>query len=242
MTKQLNPIVVAFDGIDGCGKTTACEAIKDKLENLHKEYLLCLNRPISVMVMHFFGHSNCSIDFRAKVRAGNISDLQIALGSLYFSTNTLRVIAKLVNDVDVILIDRSRASFFAYQIHGCGLYQLSDAFDFVLEQDNQLGHTPDYFYLRSSIERSNELIQARGIGKDYFDNKQKEFKQKIHSAYEEFFSSYRVPDKSKLTLIDLDSFESNKERNIEDFKEHITTVFLDKYLCRICDNIKEQEV
>ena len=82
-------ILVSFDGIDGCGKTTTIQHFKSKLENLDLRDK-GINRLLRVANTKLIGTTDESIAFRKLVLDGKLSKHEEALGFLYHATSFYR--------------------------------------------------------------------------------------------------------------------------------------------------------
>lgn len=208
--KNDEAIIVAFDGIDGTGKTTLIKYIKEKLQSLKQvEYKKKLKRSVRVLDLHMF--SQDAQRYRQLQAAGELNDTLIGLGAFYYSTLTLqREVLAAKKHYDVILLDRARSSAYAYQILGDNLPWLEPVLIKLILEDVKLGVEPHYFYLRSSIERSQRMVSGRSQGFDHYDTKTIEYKEKIAKGYDKFFSAEHFTPFDKLTMLDLDFIDLAK--------------------------------
>ena len=223
-------IVLAVDGMDGSGKTTLIRYLKNRLESLHTEPLWQLPRAIKVYSEHVFKSSKEGLHFYRLMEAGQINDTDIALGAMYHSNAHLKHISETIaNEYDVVLIDRFRPSFLAYQIHASGLDCLQETFEKILEEERVQGITPDYLYLRSSLERSKRLLADRTEQKSYHDGKDDRFKEKLLRGYDEFFYSTRYNFASNTIRVDLDQLEKETGPGLDVFLQEVFHRFMYTY-------------
>lgn len=223
-------IVLAVDGIDGSGKTTLIRYLKQQLENLHKEPMWQLPRPIRVYSEHVLKSTPQAEHFYGMMESSTLDDIDIALGALYHSSFHLKHILKNVKQqYDVILIDRFRPSFLAYQIHADGLSCFQDVFEAVLDSEHRQEITPDYFYLRSSLERSEKLLGKRKDKQSYHDGKSDKYKEKLLQGYDEFFYSSRYNFATNTIRVNLDLFEQEHGKGVDIFLQEMFSKFIYHY-------------
>ena len=238
-----NKIVIAFDGPDGSGKTSAIQHIKKELENLHANPMFQLPRPIKVYSEHALKSSIQGQAFYELMEGGHLSDDLIGVGALFnWGYHVQNVIPAILDQYDVVLIDRFRPSFLAYQIFADKHVFIEDIFERFLHREKELGVTPDYFYLRSSVERSDGLLRARekasGEQLSYHETKPASYKRDLLRGFDEFFFTDRYNFAKKSTIIDLDKEENGTQPNLEDFHELVFEKFLNEYVDQLCSNVR----
>lgn len=225
------PVILAVDGMDGSGKTTVIGYIKKRLETLHQDPLWQLKRPIKVYSEHVFRMSLEGSMFYRSMQGGDLDDMTIALGAIYNSGRYLQKIhsPEIYNEYDVILIDRFRPSFLAYQIYGENLNCFHDVYQQVLDEEHQKGMTPDYLYLRSSVGRSNRLLEGKTEEKSYHDKKDRSFKTRLLKGYDDFFYTDKYNFAKNTIRVDVDKLEEEIGTGLEIFLEDVFHKFLISY-------------
>lgn len=235
--------IIAFEGMDGSGKTSLATSFPNLLSKLHEIKELQLCRPIKVFQTHVFEHTPEAIAYMQNMKAGNLSELEIGLGALYNSHRFLNsALPELAKQYDVILIDRCRASFLAYQIYGAGLDRLRDTYDYILEQELLSNVTPDYIYLKTELKETEKLIKKRNVKKDHYDNKKSEFKKRMKQGYEEFFNSPNFNFAKKTTIIEPAKIAKINGEGLDIFISTAWDIFLENYVDQIVTNVNKRFV
>lgn len=232
-------IVVAVDGLDGCGKTSLAEYIAAETRKLNQVSLFNLPRAPKVLVLHMFGHDEYSMRFRSNLAAGNYAFVQIALGALHHSSlNLHQNVPVLCKDYDVIILDRGRASFYAYQIVAEKQQWIATAFDNLMDYERKNGLCPEYIYLRSSVKRSMKMIAKREGKQEYHDLQPIDFKERLYKGYEKFFLTPFYVDPEGVMVIDVDTIDAKHGRDLETFLVEGYGRFLTKYQDRIISRVR----
>lgn len=177
-------LFITFEGIDGCGKTTQINLLKDYLENNGYKVILTrepgakgLGEKLREILLNYDGEvsSNCESFLFLADRAQHIDT----------------IIKPAIQNGVVVLCDRHTDSTVAYQGYGRSLD---------LDQIKQLnniatsGIKPDItFILDIDIETS--LIRI-GKGRDRMENSGREFFERVRNGYIEI--SKQEPERVKL--------------------------------------------
>ena len=177
-------LFIKFEGIDGCGKTTQIELLKDSLEK--KGYTVLLTREPGAKGL---GEKlrEILLNYDGEVSSNCESFLFLADRAQHIDT----IIKPAINKGVIVLCDRHTDSTVAYQGYG---RQLD------LEQIYQLnkiatnGIIPDItFILDIDIDTS---LQRIGKGRDRMENSGREFFERVRKGYIEI--SEKEPQRVKL--------------------------------------------
>lgn len=177
-------LFITFEGIDGCGKTTQIELLKEELEK--KGYTVLLTRePGAKGLGEKF--REILLNYDGEVSSNCESFLFLADRAQHIDT----IIKPAINNGTIVLCDRHTDSTVAYQGYGRELD---------LEQIYQLnkiatnGIVPDItFILDIDIETS---LQRIGKGRDRMENAGREFFERVRNGYIEI--SKQEPERVKL--------------------------------------------
>lgn len=177
-------LFITFEGIDGCGKTTQIELLKEELEK--KGYTVLLTRePGAKGLGEKF--REILLNYDGEVSSNCESFLFLADRAQHIDT----IIKPAINNGTIVLCDRHTDSTVAYQGYGRELN---------LEQIYQLnkiatnGIVPDItFILDIDIETS---LQRIGKGRDRMENAGREFFERVRNGYIEI--SKQEPERVKL--------------------------------------------
>lgn len=177
-------LFITFEGIDGCGKTTQIELLKENLEE--KGYTVLLTREPGAKGL---GEKlrEILLNYDGEVSSNCESFLFLADRAQHIDT----IIKPAIDKGVIVLCDRHKDSTVAYQGYG---RQLD------LEQIYQLnkiatnGITPDItFILDIDIDTS---LQRIGKGRDRMENSGREFFERVREGYIEI--SKQEPQRVKL--------------------------------------------
>lgn len=177
-------LFITFEGIDGCGKTTQIELLKEELEK--RGYTVLLTRePGAKGLGEKF--REILLNYDGEVSSNCESFLFLADRAQHIDT----IIKPAINNGTIVLCDRHTDSTVAYQGYGRELD---------LEQIYQLnkiatnGIVPDItFILDIDIETS---LQRIGKGRDRMENAGREFFERVRNGYIEI--SKQEPERVKL--------------------------------------------
>ena len=177
-------LFITFEGIDGCGKTTQIELLKEELEK--KGYTVLLTRePGAKGLGEKF--REILLNYDGEVSSNCESFLFLADRAQHIDT----IIKPAINNGTIVLCDRHTDSTVAYQGYGRELN---------LEQIYQLnkiatnGIVPDItFILDIDIETS---LQRIGKGRDRMENAGREFFERVRNGYIKI--SKQEPERVKL--------------------------------------------
>lgn len=198
-------LFITFEGIDGCGKTTQIELLKDYFEQ--KGYNVLLTRePGAKGLGEKF--REILLNYDGEVSSNCESFLFLADRAQHIDT----IIKPAIEKGTIVLCDRHTDSTVAYQGYGrmLDLKQIHE-----LNRIATNGIKPDKtFILDIDIETSLERI---GKGRDRMENAGKEFFQRVRNGYIEI--SKQEPERVKL-LYGRDSIE-NLHKQIVDCIENI---------------------
>ena len=217
-------ILVSFDGIDGCGKTTTIQHFKSKLENLDLRDK-GINRILRVANTKLIGTTDESIAFRKLVLDGKLSKHEEALGFLYHATHFYRQwIKEHQSNYDFILIDRSRASFYAYQIFGRGFQEYMPMYSSICGEDDATMEM-NYFYIKGNKAKHKEMIIKERNELDFFESMDSSFHAKVYNGFED----YMARQKSVIS-ISSEQIEQDYGPGIDIFLKHAYDAFYNRFV------------
>jgi dTMP kinase len=168
-------LLVSFEGIDGCGKTTQVNLLLQKLQLLGKKAQM-LREP---------GGTQASEKIRELLLQEDLA-LEPLSELLLFSAARAELVTKVLtpllasNELDVVILDRFTDSTIAYQGYGSGIPNVTLLA--ALATDDLV---PDLtFYLRLPPETAYERVSRRTDKKDRFESRPKSFFAKVQKGYD----------------------------------------------------------
>jgi len=167
MTKK-KCLLLAIDGLDGSGKTTQVKLLSDYLSK----------SGLQVSVLQHSGGSEIGLLLRSVSRSNSPRttevDLYISLAMAYGLNSTLD---KQKHEFDVIIVDRSQLSMYAYNVVAG---QLKDEVlgDKSLLDLSKLYKLNSILYLETDDSTNTRRLEKRGKKADYFENRS-EFNPKV---------------------------------------------------------------
>ncbi len=162
---------ISFEGIEGAGKTTQIEKLKDYLEQLGYE----------VMVYREPGGTVFGEHLRTAILESKSELAPMAQAYLFASSRAQliqeKILPALQDKNTVIIADRFIDSSISYQGFGArlGAKTIID-----IHQYEPLCYMPHRtYYLSISVEKSLERMQIRGEEQDYFESKSIDYYEQI---------------------------------------------------------------
>lgn len=196
---------IAIDGIDGCGKTTSINYIKDYLESLgHKIFI---SKAIG-------GGVNGEL-FRKLLLESKLDTNTTNLLVTACHTNCFQEILEYLNDGYSVIQDRSIASYYAYN------YQTPFTSNY-LKANNEAGllfngflinnkiitRRPDMsIFINIDVDIAKQRMLSRNSNLVYTDNGSKEYFTKLISSFIEYYEMFITSN--ELSVINNDD-ELNK--------------------------------
>ena len=175
-------LFVFIEGADGVGKSSTMNAIL-------KHYA---NSKLRISATHLIKHTRVGTAFHQDYTNGNISGLPAVLVMLGSTVATLDDISKAKDNYDIILIDRSQASFFAYQLNDTNNRKLlMSAFEETLSSEFYKECNFTTIYLTCDTETAKErMLKSRG-SLDVIESKGTDYQEYVKQSYQECFRSYQ---------------------------------------------------
>lgn len=203
-------LFISFEGIEGSGKSTQIQYLKEYLE-LKKYSVLLLREP---------GGSKFGEKLRSAILESAEPISPLAEAHLFASSRaqllTEKILPFLAQNNTVVLLDRYIDSSIAYQgiARGLGIKTILD-----IHSHSPLNIVPNLtFYLKIDLETSEQRQIARGDAKDYFEKENHNFHNKLISGFEQSSEIF----KERIEIIDA-------KGSLEDIRTKIRTS-IDKVL------------
>ena len=174
-------LFVFIEGADGVGKSTITNNIIKTL----------LDQNLAVAATHLVKHTRGGAAFYLDWTSGSISGLPAALVMLGVTVNTLEDIKQSEENYDVIIVDRSQASFFAYQFtDSINKENLLEAYNTTLKANfyKHCNFTTIYLECDSKVT-AQRMVENRGQ-LDAIETKGSDYQDKVKGLYETCFYSY----------------------------------------------------
>ena len=175
-------LFVFIEGADGVGKSSIMNAI---LKNF-------VSSKLRISATHLIKHTRVGTAFYQEWISGTMTDLTAALAMLGSTVATLEDISKAKDNYDIVLVDRSQASFFAYQLNNEGIRKLLlPAFEETLEAGfyKECNFATIYLTCDSDIAKER-MLKSRGT-LDAIESKGPKYQEIVKQAYQECFNSYQ---------------------------------------------------
>lgn len=170
--------LVVLEGMEGCGKTTACQPFVAGL----------LKRGLKVSWGREPGGTKVGEDIRSLL----LSHEKLEPMSLFYGFQIARVellASVLKSGVDIFVLDRFWPSTWAYQVRGEGIPRsVFDAAQEAIRPYVEAFEGIDLFYLDCPDTVRLERMKKSGKGVDRFESKPAEYHQRIREGYEELVS------------------------------------------------------
>jgi len=188
----------AFEGIDGSGKSTQVEKVKEHFENLGKKVIVTSEPQVAGTIQQVIRDALFS---KVKIPSRAYQNLYSADRSV----NHTEIVEPALKRGDIVLTHRSFWSAVAY-----GILDLGEEYDFskaasilisqgIFSQYHQFLAPDKTFYLRVSAEHAVERLKGMDKTKDIYEKKEK--LAKIVTGYErvakEFKDEFVVIDGEK---------------------------------------------
>ncbi len=174
-SKQINGLLISFEGIEGSGKSTQIQAVKEYYENQGHKVLL-LREPGGTV----FGEG-----LRQQILSSKTPISPIAEAYLFAASRAQllseKIIPFLQEKNNIVILDRYFDSSVAYQGYA---RELGAEFIIDIHKVHPLNIWPQKtFYLKIDLETSHKRQKARGNAKDYFEKESMGFYQKLIEGY-----------------------------------------------------------
>lgn len=161
-------LLIAVEGLDGCGKTTLINRLMKYLESKEVPFKKCSMFPQ--------GHLR-----EALLTDGPVSQIQELLITKALHLQAYADIEKAFEEVPVVLLDRCYASAYAYQGFGSELLNQLERLDRIAPPSLE----PDViFFLDTPIEVCEERMQVRNEAKDQMELRDLEFIRRVKAGYD----------------------------------------------------------
>ena len=211
---------IVVDGIDGCGKTSSIEYLK--------EYLTSKGHNVRLTQAIGSGKNGMALRQLLLENKFNIQDINDLL-VLSCHINSLREVNEWLSLGYTVIHDRYLASYWAYNFQVPfneatkeSRNKVLNLFNLYLQDKNVIGKEPDLsLYIDITAEKAKERMIARGAPLSYTDNGTIEYFNNLIEAFKDYYSTNLV----KHTIID------NNNDNIENLFNQLR-----KSVDRLCYN------
>lgn len=173
-TPKLNNFI-SFEGLDGCGKTTQIELLKNSI----------INSKLNILTLREPGGTNFGENLRNAILNSPVKLEPVAEAYLFASSRAQLMKEKiqpaLEDETMVVISDRFIHSSFAYQGHARNLGN-----EFVLQTHSiePLNIIPNItFFLDISAEESMKRQKSRSDSQDYFEQEKLSFFKELRKGY-----------------------------------------------------------
>jgi thymidylate kinase len=177
--KRRPTLFLFVEGADGVGKTSYITKLADTLSN--KGY--------KVKVSSIMAYTVESVDFKIKYTRGDYTPFQAALGMLHHTVTNLDLMYRNSYYYDVVLVDRSQASFYAYNLAFEENQTLLAPFENSLNADIYKANRFNTIYLicdpRVALKR---ISKTRAL--DSIETQGTSLQNKVTDRYKEFYAIY----------------------------------------------------
>lgn len=201
---------ITVDGIDGCGKTTSINFIKENLESSGEK----------VTIVRAIGGGVNGHLFRELLINSELDVNTTALLVASCHTNCFQQITKLLDEGHTVIQDRSIASYYAYNymVPYSGNYlrpndSSSLLFNGFLNNRKIINKQPDIsIFIDVDVERAKQRMLERNEELKYTDKGSVDFFSKLRESFIEYYSLF-IKD-SSFVLID-------NNKSLEDLKNNL---------------------
>ncbi|WP_187440093.1 dTMP kinase [Candidatus Nesciobacter abundans] len=191
--KKVLGLFIVFEGIDGVGKTSHINSLKDFL----------MNEGLDVIVTSEFSEPEIGKDLKqifVQKKLANLEELLLvnALRSWHYR----KVIQPALNNGKCVIMDRFIDSTWAYQINEDK--NLAELFSIILTEIGMQEYDM-VFWLTGKNHRNSNLI-SNNVS-DRFDSNDSDFFEKVHRNYEAVFKNIPSEKLFKYENINFDSVQ-----------------------------------
>ena len=247
--------IMAIEGLDGSGKSSLAEYIKLQIESqdISRVYANLKRRP-RVKVLPILGEDDYFYDRLHELegtkeekedKGVNVTDINLAQAVLDATNRTMhKVVPELSHYYDLIILDRSRASFNAYQLHMQQLGQFRQAWIESIQKDYELLGAVKVIYLSASSELRRKLLATRS-SMDDLDQMSLEYEPALIAGMDEYFSildaKYNPADVDDETapknlLVDMDLLFRSSNDNEQRLRA-IYQAFISNWMFRVAASV-----
>ena len=191
------PILVFFDGVDGAGKTTFINSLYMYLEKF---------KGIPVHAKVLMKTNDVSAMMRQVLIEEEMDDISRFMCQCFGSFRALNTLLK-INDVPVILVDRSQASTFAYNIVASNISEPEKTY--ALHLFNQMdakfraaaGDHVMSVWVKTSPETARARIATQRGPLDVMESRPIEYQHAVANSYRIYYEKHK-PDMIYDTEVD----------------------------------------
>ncbi len=171
-------MLISFEGVDGCGKSTQIELLQQHLEQMHSKKVHIYREPGGVPLAEEL--RSLLLDIRHTIDP--VSELL-----MFSSARSQLVQEKITPDLSqgtIVILDRYFDSTTAYQGYGRGVLSLEDIHR--LNKWASHGQIPDVtFYLKLSWQTAKYRMKDRDQNQDRMERSGSDFFERVISGYDE---------------------------------------------------------
>lgn len=181
--KEKTALIVFIEGADGVGKTTFTSGLIRQLALADKK----------VAATHIIKHTNSGNSFYNEWTKGKHNDLTAAACMLGVTASTIREMNESKYYHEIIIVDRSQASFYAFQLNKPNIRELFlPVFEQSLEADFYKDSNFMTIYLHCDPVIAQERMLASRGTLDYIESRGVEFQETVRQTYNECFTKYEI--------------------------------------------------
>lgn len=210
------------------------DKILSSKQDVDMQILQAANATVVKLWQHRKDNSSCrsSTDNEASEQPAPIDQLR-AIGAMHDNYEDSST-ADSASAYPVYVLDRGRASYYAYQIYAKDNAQLVPYLLESMRSDIGYHASPEYIWLDISAELAQKSIDTRG-NPTGFDKASLDFKEKLRAGYSRFFTYYDT----HCLKIPVDQIRSDYS-TIDECNEAIFQLWCEKYLSRLIDKINRR--
>lgn len=180
---------VTFEGLEGCGKTTQCKLLKQRLVDLGK----------AVVLTREPGGTEIGNEIRSLFKRGRGEVVTPTTELFLINASRAQLVRTVIDPAlaqgKVVICDRFTDSTIAYQAFGRGLS--TDVVDVANEIATD-GLVPNVtFYLSLTVQESLKRVGRRGVPEDRMEAEEIDFFHRVFAGFEIIAS-----DKERVVTID----------------------------------------
>lgn len=174
-------MVIAFEGIDGCGKDTQIKLLSDYLTKTGKDHV----------VINSYSSELLSKIIRSKLKDDNTDNRQLAALFIAEQYEHLKTIQQALNDGKIVILNRS---FYSTIVYNSGSIKETEAIK-VLSIPVNIKHV---LYLDVGVCTVLNRLYSRDTQRDIFETKEQ--LERVYDRYCYFKKNFLVVDGERPTL------------------------------------------
>lgn len=263
IARASNLDIYSVEGMDGSGKTSFIDYFCNRLASLHQEPLLATRMPILPIRLTMIKNVDEILASKENTDEKILNAASETMGRIVLSKKDHPVIystdqskhlpgrvycparcmhGHILDDdtksaiayYPVYVLDRGRASYYAYQVHAKNSPRLMMLLTKAMQLDENSRVNPEYIWLDINPQTADEAIKNRK-NLSAFDQESISFKQNLRIGYQQFFTKHY----KNCLKVNVDQIRK-EYTSINECNEAIFQLWCEKYLQKLINQINQR--